>query len=119
MGYLQSAYVAGCQDPLCLRWLAVTLLSNGRTEAVLPVLHRWLEVEPNNAEARRYLEILTQPGQSAGAAEQPATAPVQQKADRQRQLRIDQGSAAPGPPVQPPLTVPLPPAQQGANPPKS
>ena len=116
LGYLQSAYVAGCQDPLCLRWLVVTLLSNGRTEAVVPVLRKWQEAEPNNAEAQRYLEILTQPSQPATATEQRAARPVAEEADRGRQLRIDHGTTTPGLPVQPPQTVPCPPAQPSADP---
>ena len=60
LGLLQSAYLAGCHDPFCLRWLSVTLLSNGQTEAAEPVLQEWLQLEPNNVEVRAYLDALEQ-----------------------------------------------------------
>ncbi len=56
LGYLQSAYVGGCHDPFCLRWLVVTLVSNGQMEAARPVLEEWIEREPSNAEALAYLD---------------------------------------------------------------
>ena len=56
LGYLQSAYVGGCHDPFCLRWLVVTLVSNGQLEAARPVLNEWLQREPSSAEALAYLE---------------------------------------------------------------
>jgi tetratricopeptide (TPR) repeat protein len=56
LGYLQSAYVGGCHDPFCLRWLVVTLISNGQIEAARPVLDEWLQREPSNVEANAYLE---------------------------------------------------------------
>jgi tetratricopeptide (TPR) repeat protein len=58
LGYLQSAYVGGCSDPLCLRWLSVTLLSNGQQEAALPVLHLWRRREPNNREVQACLAAI-------------------------------------------------------------
>jgi len=58
LAHLQGAYVAGCRDPLCLRWLAVTLLSNGAVEAAAPVLDEWEQADPLNPEVQRYLEVL-------------------------------------------------------------
>jgi len=58
LGYLQSAQLAGCQDPLCLRWLAVTLISNGRLHEAEPILRQWAAAEPNNVEPQRYLALL-------------------------------------------------------------
>jgi tetratricopeptide (TPR) repeat protein len=58
LGYLQSAYVAGCGDPLCLRWLSVALLSNGQKAAALPVLHLWRQREPGNREVQAYLAAI-------------------------------------------------------------
>ena len=55
---LQRAYVAGCCDPLCLKWLAVTLLANGQTWAAEPILREWLGREPENAEVQAYLAAL-------------------------------------------------------------
>ncbi len=60
LAYLQSAYLAGCEDPTCLRWLSVVLLSTGQVAAAEPVLRRWASVEPNNAELRAYLEAIRQ-----------------------------------------------------------
>ena len=60
LGYLQSAYAAGCRDPLCLRWLTVTYLSNGQTEPGNTILQEWLQAEPNNAEAQAYAAALVE-----------------------------------------------------------
>lgn len=61
MGYLQSAYLAGCQDPICLRWLAITLITNGHAEVALPVVQAWLKQEPDNPEAQACLEFAVHP----------------------------------------------------------
>lgn len=58
LGYLQSAYVAGCRDPLCLRWLTLTLISTGQAEAARPVVSQWLQWEPGSAEARVFLDAI-------------------------------------------------------------
>jgi tetratricopeptide (TPR) repeat protein len=81
LGYLQSAYVAGCHDPFCLRWLAVTLLSNGEIAAALPVLQHWRQVEPGNAELAMYLKAIADRMQAAAKEEAP-TEPA-------RQVRFD------------------------------
>ncbi len=86
LGYLQSAYLAGCRDPLCLRWLSITLLSNGQAEAAAPLLHQWQELEPNNLEIKTYLEAVHQ-------AVSPLAAPSESDdlLTHQRWLRIDPG----------------------------
>jgi tetratricopeptide (TPR) repeat protein len=61
LAFLQSAYLAGCEDPICLRGLAVVLLSTGQVAAAQPVLRRWASVEPGNAEVRAYLDASRQP----------------------------------------------------------
>lgn len=55
LAYLQSAYLMGCRNAFCLRWLAVTLLSNGQGEAAKPVLAEWQNLEPANKELLAYL----------------------------------------------------------------
>lgn len=87
LGYLQSAYAAGCCDPFCLRWLSVTLLSNGEVEAAEPILHQWLQLEPANREARMYLHAVQERGRAKEAAAEP---------DHSRQIRIDPASTVPG-----------------------
>jgi len=52
---LQAAYDEGCRDPICLRWLAVTLISTGQTQAAAPIVRQWQQVEPGNAEVHAYL----------------------------------------------------------------
>ena len=86
LGHLQSAYVAGCQDTFCLRWLSVTLLSNGQVEAAEPVLHDWQRVDPANVELHAYLAAVAQHKAATnppdeGAADTP-----------QRQFRVDPGT---------------------------
>ncbi len=73
LGHLQSAYVAGCRDTICLRWLAVTLLSNGQFEAVRPVLAEWAELEPGSAELRSFLAALDSHAAPAEPAETDRT----------------------------------------------
>ena len=58
MAYLETAYRAGCRDPICLRWLAVCLVSTGNVLDAEPVLRQWQEVEPHHPELRNYLELL-------------------------------------------------------------
>jgi len=58
LAHLQGAYVSGCRDPLCLRWLAVTLLSNGAVEAAGPVLDEWQQADPLDPEVQTYVEVL-------------------------------------------------------------
>ncbi len=85
LGYLQGAYVAGCRDPLCLRWLSVTLLCGGQAEAARPVLAEWQQLEPANAEVQIYLSALEQKSpqaESQGAESEDAAG---------RQFRVDQG----------------------------
>jgi len=94
LGYLQSAYVAGCRDPICLRWLSITLLCNGQIEAAAPVLREWCELEPANVEAQTYLRALTQQADDS----QPAA-----DSTDSRRIRIDPGTtvAEVGPPFMP------------------
>lgn len=103
LGLLQSAYAAGCREPLCLKWLAVALLSNGQIDAARLVLHEWLRIEPHNAEVRAYLDVLQRelaPGEP-DLAEPPETPPEQEasegrlaiEADPSRRLRIDPGTS--------------------------
>ena len=66
LGYLQSAYVGGCREPFCLRWLTVTLLSSGQTEPIRPVLAEWLRAEPGSVEVQQYLKAI-QPAEDEDA----------------------------------------------------
>ena len=85
LGYLQNAYLGGCDDPLCLRWLSVTLLSCGQGQAALPVLHLWQQREPNNREVQAYLAALEPKAPAAG----PSAAPSVVASDTTRWHRID------------------------------
>ena len=87
LGYLQSAYIEGCRDPLCFRWLAVTLLTNGQIEAAKPVLLEWERLEPANRELRAYLAAIRQQREAVGDDQQPAD---------ERYLRVDTGVAVMG-----------------------
>jgi tetratricopeptide (TPR) repeat protein len=91
LGYLQAAYVAGCRDPLCLRWLSVALLSKGQVDAARPVLAEWQRLEPANSEIDAYLAAIQQPRQH------PESRPPQPEDARRdiddsgRQIRLDPG----------------------------
>lgn len=102
LAYLQSAYLVGCHDPICLRWLSVTLLSNGQIDAARPVLQQWRQVEPANVELQAYLKTIEQPPEDLpGVQEAVATADP-----GRRHLRVDRGAdtSQPSPPVLPIIT---------------
>lgn len=54
--YLQAAFRAGCRDPICLRWYAVTLVAVGDNSNAKMVLNEWAKVDPANAEVQRLLQ---------------------------------------------------------------
>jgi tetratricopeptide (TPR) repeat protein len=82
---LQSAYKAGLRHAFCLRWLCVTLLLSGQVEAAEPILSEWLDLEPDNQEAHKYLEVI----QGRRVADT-----LKQTSQEARQFRID--AAKPG-----------------------
>ena len=100
LGLLQSAYLAGCTDPFCLRWLATTLLSNGQIEAAAPVLRHWQQIEPGNSELKAYLAIVApdegqeRPASAARQAEQPP-----------RRIRVDPAQAVLALPIALPIVT--------------
>jgi len=98
VGYLQSAYVTGCRDPLCLRWLAVALLSNGQIDAAEPVLHDWRRIEPENAELKRYLQAVQQHHQASEARGEKPSEPPSDSAGHQYRLDQATGVSAASPP---------------------
>jgi tetratricopeptide (TPR) repeat protein len=84
LGRLQAAYLAGCQDPICVRWLTLTLLAGAQLEAAIPVLQQWLQWEPNNPEAQAYLRAI---------AAHTSQASVLVDGTESRQLRVDPAGA--------------------------
>ena len=82
--YLETAYAAGCRDPICLRWFAISLLSTGNVNRAEPVLYQWLRREPDNAEALAYLQAI--------AKQHPLNAvPEDKPAPDGQQFRLDSG----------------------------
>ncbi len=77
--YLRTAHEAGCNDPICLRWLAVGLMALGQADAARPVLRTWREVAPGDVEATRYEQEL----EAIGADRQSS------KGVRGRTTRVD------------------------------
>jgi tetratricopeptide (TPR) repeat protein len=95
LGYLQNAHLAGCRDPFCLRWLAVTLFSSGQIEAARPVFHEWQRIEPTHAELRAYLKAL-EDGATMPPAGQKSTCESQSlNTPPTRIVRIDHGLRLP------------------------
>jgi tetratricopeptide (TPR) repeat protein len=87
LAHLQGAYLAGCEDTICLRWLSVVLLSTGQMAAAEPIVRHWLNREPENAEARAYLGAIVRESEPAGSA-----APSEEGTTRSEQWhRIDPG----------------------------
>ena len=58
LAYLQTAYSAGCRDPICLRWLAAALMASGNHEEAEAILRDWQSRDPQNPEIATYLEAL-------------------------------------------------------------
>lgn len=54
LGLLQSAYLEGCTEPWCLKWLALTLLGGGQWAAAELVLREWRQAEPRQPEIAVY-----------------------------------------------------------------
>ena len=91
LAYLQSAYLMGCHGALCLRWLAVTLLSNGQAEAARPVLDEWQKLEPANPELLAYIAAVRET-QNAICIKKEEEA-VGKAKTAVRQYRVDPGSS--------------------------
>ena len=71
--FLQTAYDAGCRDVICLRWLAVTLISCDQLSAAAPILRQWQAAAPASAEVQKYLgAISAQLSESAANARDSA-----------------------------------------------
>jgi tetratricopeptide (TPR) repeat protein len=62
LGYLRTAYAAGCRDLLCLRWLSVTLISLGDLRSARPVVTAWVFAEPGSPEALQYQALCDSDG---------------------------------------------------------
>jgi tetratricopeptide (TPR) repeat protein len=58
MSYLQTAYQAGCHDPVCLRWLASGFIAAGNFHAAEPILRQWRIAAPESPEPLRLLASL-------------------------------------------------------------
>ncbi len=56
--YLQTAYSAGCRDPICLRWLAIGLMNTGAAETAEAVLGQWRSVSPSHPEPVQLLSAV-------------------------------------------------------------
>ncbi|MGW8257286.1 MAG: tetratricopeptide repeat-containing glycosyltransferase family 2 protein [Thermoguttaceae bacterium] len=86
LAYLQSAYLMDCRMPLCLRWLAVTLLSQGQFESAKSVLDQWQKLEPSNPELLAYLAALQE---NQTEALEAASSPLSSEGNAKIQYRVD------------------------------
>ena len=67
---LESAYLSGCRDVLCLRWYAMTLLALARFPEARRILEEWLAMDPTNSEASAFHFAANQPEQFGEIMEQ-------------------------------------------------
>jgi tetratricopeptide (TPR) repeat protein len=81
--YLSAAYSHGCRDVVCLKWLALCLLSAGDVNGARPILDEWNQLEPRNPEIGKLLSAVnSQPTAAASAtrridsADKPLAGPV-------------------------------------------
>ncbi|WP_161603394.1 tetratricopeptide repeat-containing glycosyltransferase family 2 protein [Blastopirellula marina] len=69
--YLETAFRNGCREPLCLRWLSISLLALGLQEEAIEILQVWRTLDATSLEPQQLLGSieqananLTVPGQS-------------------------------------------------------
>lgn len=63
--YLETAYKAGCREPLCLRWLTAAYLAASRNEDAQQMLSEWSRVDPHSPELQQYRQAMVQPARAA------------------------------------------------------
>ena len=87
--YLESGFRSGCREPLCLRWLTMTLVSMGDALSAQAIVDAWQQVEPMNQEMRSFREILRPESHSSSqiASEKPAGVGGQDAGEKR--LRVD------------------------------
>jgi tetratricopeptide (TPR) repeat protein len=97
LSYLQTAHAAGCQEPLCFRWLTVTLLSLGSLDVAEGILSQWEIHEPKSVEIRQYRQVLQEvrnpePTEIGGLGHKTPG-----PASDARQIRVDAADPTTGP----------------------
>jgi Flp pilus assembly protein TadD len=96
--YLRAAYDAGCRDALLMRWLSITLLSLGESEAARAALLEWKSAEPASPEVHRYLEAIAAAIEGGSKDSTPAIPASPGSQDRLpaegRRMRIDKPDPA-------------------------
>ncbi|MDR3232811.1 MAG: hypothetical protein LBT46_03960 [Planctomycetaceae bacterium] len=92
-----EAHDAGCRDVLCLRWYALTLLSQKEFKKAAVILDQWLAAEPNNLEAKAYKSAASQPDRfcqklrcNQDSALRAFGIPAETLAPRRNVVRIDE-----------------------------
>jgi tetratricopeptide (TPR) repeat protein len=73
LAHLRSAHESGCRDPICLRWLASSLIASGDMEAARPILQQWLTAAPESPEPARLLASLAATDPIEGPASRMAS----------------------------------------------
>lgn len=56
LSHLQAAYGAGCQDTICLRWLALVHMALGQSANARHVVDQWRKLDPANAPTMELLD---------------------------------------------------------------
>jgi tetratricopeptide (TPR) repeat protein len=59
LAYLETAYSAGCRDPLCLRWYVAALVATGNPSLARKVLDDWAQLEPDCVELAQVRKSLS------------------------------------------------------------
>ncbi|MDR1383781.1 MAG: hypothetical protein LBJ67_08055 [Planctomycetaceae bacterium] len=58
---LDKAYKGGCRDQICLRWYSLALIAEGQKDDSARVIEEWVQLNPENNEARLFLQAIAQP----------------------------------------------------------
>lgn len=97
---LQTAYRAGCREPFCLRWYSAVLLSTGQVDEAKPVVGQWLQAEPTNVEAKRYLVAIEKASEAKNAPGDVAPqAEAVPESATDRHVRIDRATPTGAAPI--------------------
>jgi predicted Zn-dependent protease len=89
---LRAAYLAGCRDPLCLRWLAAAHLDLGNLADVEIIVDEWERAEPGNLEIAVFRKA---------AAQRRQTGPSTLRVDGPASVRVPTLADAPFPSMLP------------------
>jgi tetratricopeptide (TPR) repeat protein len=99
--YLRQAYESGFRGPICLKWMAVTLISTGQHFRAETVLRQWEAIEPASSELRSYLREVDDWRRAVTHEHAPAARNGAAARPRPQRTRVDSSEPVPPAPIIP------------------